>query len=210
MVRIEVDAGEQAGDVGVLRIGGVEFFQQRRGLRDLGGIVGTDVGAGGESGEGGVGWVGGEGGREQSFGVGGASLGQQDVGQRGDGFRVCGVPRESEIAAVGALGGGQVYGGLGDLGGKHDVFGSLGGEVEGGEQLGGGGRGVGGRWAFPIRSSRARARRARAFRAGAASGSWVAVSSSLRASTGRAVRASSRPSATCGAAKSGLAVMAWR
>ena len=40
VVRIEVDAGEQAGDVGVLRIGGVEFFQQRGGLGDLGGIVG--------------------------------------------------------------------------------------------------------------------------------------------------------------------------
>ena len=103
----------------------------------------AEVGAGGESGEGGVGWVGGEGGREQGFGVCGAALGQQDVGQRGDGLQGLRVPREGEIAAVGALGSGQVGGGLGDLGGKLYVFGGLGGEVEGGEQLGGGCRGIG-------------------------------------------------------------------
>ena len=143
MVRIEVDAGEQAGDVGVLRIGGVKFFQQRDGLGSFGGIVGGKIGAGDESGEGGIGWVGGEGGREQSFGVCGAALGEQDVGQRGDSLRVASLFGEGEVAAVGALCGGQVGGGLGDLGGKHDVFGGLGREVEGGEQLGGGGRGIG-------------------------------------------------------------------
>ena len=95
VVGIQVDAGQQAGDVGVLRIGGVEFFQQRRGLSDLGGIVGSEVGAGEQGGEGGVGWVGGEGGREQSFGVGGAVLGKQDVGKRGDGLRVCRSPRRA-------------------------------------------------------------------------------------------------------------------
>jgi hypothetical protein len=56
----------------------------------------------------------------------------------------CGILRvKGEVAAVGALGGGQVGGGLGDLGGEQDVFGGLGREVEGGEQFGGGGRGVG-------------------------------------------------------------------
>ena len=59
-------------------------------------------------------------------------------------------------------------------------------------------------------SSLARARRARALSAGAVSGSWVAVSSSLRASAARPVRASSRPRATCAAGKSGFAEMDWR
>jgi hypothetical protein len=46
VVRVDVDAGEQAGDVGVLGIGGVQFFQQRRGECVLGGIAGGKVGAG--------------------------------------------------------------------------------------------------------------------------------------------------------------------
>ena len=119
----------------------MKFFQQRGGLDGFGGIVGGKIGAGEQSGERGIGWVGGEGGREQGFGVGWAALGQQDVGERGDGLRVLRV--EGEVAAVGALGSGQVCGRLGDLGGKLYVFGGLGGEVEGGEQLGGGCRGIG-------------------------------------------------------------------
>jgi hypothetical protein len=134
VVGIEVDAGQQAGDVGVGWVGGVEGFEERRGLGVLAGIVGAEVGAGEESGERGIGGMGGERGREEGFGIGGAMLGEKDVGQRGDGFGVLRV--ESEVAAIGTLGGGQIGGGFGDLGGEQDVFGSFGREVEGGEQIG--------------------------------------------------------------------------
>ena len=93
--------------------------------------------------------MGGKGGREQGFGVGGVVFGEQDVGEGGDGLRGLRRCREGEIAAVGPFGGGQVCGGFGDLGGKEDVFGGLGCEIEGCEQLGGGGGGVGRRLRVP-------------------------------------------------------------
>ena len=48
------------------------------------------------------------------------------------------VAGEREIAAVGLFGCREVGDGLGDLGGEEDVFGGLGGKVQGGEKVSGG------------------------------------------------------------------------
>src|ERR1017187_9432543 len=113
----EVDAGEQAGDVGVVGVGGVELFEQRSGLGDLRVVARGEVGLGELGGEAGIAGRASEGRCEQGFGVGGVVLGEQNVGEGGGGLRVVGVLGKSEVAAVGVLGAGEVGGGFGDLGG---------------------------------------------------------------------------------------------
>jgi hypothetical protein len=138
---LDVNAGEQAGDAGVFRVGGVELFEEGRGLGDFGGVARVKVGLGELRGEAGVAGMLGERGGEQGLRGGGVVLGEQDADEGGG----CGevVWGGGEIAAIGLLGGGQVVSGDCDLGGEQDVRRLLGGELERGEEMGGGGGGVG-------------------------------------------------------------------
>ena len=139
----QADAGEQAGDRGAVGDFGVEGFDQRGSLGDLGGVARIEVGLGELCGEAGIAGRVCECGNEQGFGVSRMVLGEQNVGKRGGRLGIVGG--DGEVAAIGVLGGGQVGGGFGDFGGEQDVFGLLGGQFQGGEEVGGGGAGVGAR-----------------------------------------------------------------
>lgn len=135
MAGFHVDAGEEAGNGGVVRNFGVKGFDERSGLGRFGGVAGVEVGLGELGSKAGIAGRVGEGGNEQGFGLGGVVLGEQDVSEGGGGLRVVGG--DGEVAAVGALCGREVEGGFGDLGGEEDVVRLLGGQFESREEAGG-------------------------------------------------------------------------
>lgn len=65
------------------------------------------------------------------------------MGECGCGLRIVDVAGESQVAAVGSLGGGKIGRSGGDFGGEENVLGLLGGELERGDEFCGGGCRVG-------------------------------------------------------------------
>ena len=86
----------------------------------------------------------GERGGEEGFGFGGMVFGEEHVGEARGGFGIVCEAGSGEVAAEGLLGGGEIGGCFGDLGGEEDVLGLLGSEMEGFEEFCGCGGGVGG------------------------------------------------------------------
>ncbi len=95
MAGFEVDAGEQAGDVGVFGVGGVEFIEQRGGLGNLRVVTGGEVGLGELGSEAGIAGRARECGGEQGFRVGWMVFGEQNVGEGGGGLGVVGALRQA-------------------------------------------------------------------------------------------------------------------
>jgi hypothetical protein len=128
-----VETGEQAGEVGILGVGGTEPLDDGDGLCDfiLRGVDGGELGVEGDV----VGMLG-EGCCQKRFGCVGFVLAEQEVDEGSGGGGISGAGGED--AAVGGLGGGEVVGVFGEFGGEEDVVGGLGGELEGLQELGAG------------------------------------------------------------------------
>ena len=117
VIGFEVNASQKTGDGGVIGVPGVEGFEQYGCEGDFVGISGGEVGLSELGGKGGIAGVLVESWFKEGFGVSGAAVGEEDMGEGGGGSGVVGGGGESEIAAVGLLGGGDVVGGGGYLGG---------------------------------------------------------------------------------------------